>query len=171
MPRLQLEVGDRLPQRLQVCCPGRLLAAHRLQLGLALAEPLGQGDQLGAGADRRLFGGDPTALLLGEQPPGVPLGSLLLATFDESADVVLPTGFLTQPGDADLVDQLRNRGRGEPGAELRVTVDDSPHAAEGRSGEPLLFAEQLDVDGTGTGGLRFCQAAAVRTANSSADRR
>ncbi len=104
---LPFQFGDRLTLGLDLGSNRRLAAAERLQLRLPLAEPFLQGDQVGTCPDRRILGGDPTALLLGQLAPRVALGSLLVAAFDEPADVFFPAGFLTQPGDADLVDQPR----------------------------------------------------------------
>ncbi len=143
--RVALELGDRPSQGFELRLAGRLPAAGDCNSISRSPSRSVRATRSARVADRRILGGHPTALLLGQQPLGVALHRLLLEELDEPADVLLPTGFLTQPGDADLIDQLRNGGGGESGAELRVAVDDSPHTTECRGGQPRLLAEGFDL--------------------------
>ena len=116
MSCVAFELGDRSPQGLELRDAGGLALAKRLQLGLALGEPLGQGHNVRACPRRHILGCRPPALLLGQLPLEIALLRIVVAEFDERSDAVFPAGFPAQPGDADVVHQFRNGSGGEPPA-------------------------------------------------------
>ena len=145
MPSLLLELSDGSAQGFDHRTAVLLATAMLLQLVLTIGELLGDCHQLGTRADRRFLGSNPTPLLGGDLADGITFGGILGAAIEHRRDALLPTGVLPQPGEPDVIDQLRHGGLGQSSAEVLIGLDNPAYTTERRRGQPRLLGERLDV--------------------------